>query len=170
MRNVVLAFVTLAVGVGAARSEGAEFKVGCQVAGVGVYSQRVYVRCDQPYTGTSIVYFAVPASNRDLATRAQADGLVAQVTGTPVDIEFSLADLSGSGIGCSNVDCRLMSGLEIRGVGPLVARTAPGREAGALAAIVAPEPHASLEALAAGAVLVALVLRRRLSALRARSL
>jgi hypothetical protein len=67
-----------------------------------------------------------------------ADGLVALVTGAPLDIYFTLADTSGTSVGCASSDCRLISGVETSGVGPLVAGTTPGRTAGALAAIVAP--------------------------------
>jgi hypothetical protein len=169
MRGTGFALAILAVLVAVASSAQAETYSGCQVGGVAAFKKRTHVRCSQPYSGTTISYFAAPATDRDLASRLMADGLVAQVTGAPLDIYFTLADTSGTSVGCGSSDCRLISGVETSGVGPLVTGTTPGRTAGALAAIVAPEPDASFAALGAGSVLVLLGHRRRGRAERAAS-
>ena len=161
MRGIRFVVAILAVFVAVASSARAEVYQGCQVGGVAAFKQRTHVRCSQPYSGTAVVYFAAPATDRDLASRLLADGLVAQVTGAPLDIYFTLSDTtSGASAGCLSSDCRLISGVETAGVGPLVAGTAPGRAAAVLAAIVAPEPDASSAALGVGSVLVLLRTRR----------
>jgi hypothetical protein len=157
MRRAILAFVALGVGIGSATSAGADI-FDCNVATVAAFSDRTHVSCS-PADGL-ISYFAVPASQRDLASRLLAVGLVAQVTGGGLNIYFDPADTSGSSVGCQAGNCRVITGVEARPITPLADNT--GRAVGALAAVVAPEPGAPLEALAVGSVLAALLLRRRL--------
>jgi hypothetical protein len=125
----------------------------------------VHVHCNAPYSGSSIYYFAVPASAREMASRVEAIGLVAQVTDANVRVYFDLADTSGSSFGCSASDCRTLSGLEITGLGPLA--SAPGSSMlGSVAMLTLPEPGAGLEVAASSIVLATLAVRKRRAQVR----
>jgi hypothetical protein len=128
----------------------------CAVRAVAAFTNRVHVQCTQPYN-TTISYFAAPASDRDLASRMEAIGLVAQVTGTVVNLYFNPSDTSGTNFGCQASDCQRITGIEVVGPGPLA--SAPAGSLSATIASTLPEPGAPAEALAAGATL--LVWRRR---------
>ena len=138
------------------RPAAAEFYGNCTVQAVATFTNRVHVACTQPYTGTSIYFFATPASDHGMASRMEALGLVAQLTGTPVRLYFDLGDTTGSSFGCAPSDCRRIQGIDLYGQGPLAAATV-----GALSVITVPESSAESAAWLATASL-ALVLRRRL--------
>lgn len=159
MNRVLLVVCALAA---FARPAAAEVFIDCHIQVVGTFETRVHILCDQPFPSTTIQYFATPASNREMASRMEAIGLVAQVTGASVFVYFNLADTSGSSFGCQASDCRKITGIEVHGVGPLVS-SAGGRVAGSLAALTVPEPSGEDEALAATASLAWLLTRRRLT-------
>lgn len=137
----------------------------CKLEAVGAWEDRVHVRCNTPYPSTSIYYFAVPASAREMASRVEAIGLVAQVTGATVYIYFDLADTSGTSFGCAASDCRSIASLEIHGVGPLVSAPASSM-LGSVAMLTLPEPGAGLEVAASSIVLGTLAVRKRRSRIR----
>ena len=76
-------WLALCVLVASASSVRAEVYLNCDIRSVGAFGNRVHVLCDEPYTGTSISYFATPASDAAMASRMESIGLVAQVTGAP---------------------------------------------------------------------------------------
>jgi hypothetical protein len=137
----------------------------CDVDSVGAWADRVHVRCNAPYPGSTIYYFAVPATAREMASRVEAIGLVAQVTGANVRIYFNLADTSGSSFGCAAGDCRTVSGLEVTGVGPLASAPASSM-LGSVAMLTLPEPGVGLEVAASSIVLGTLAVRRRRARIR----
>ncbi len=120
----------------------------------------MHVRCNAPHPGSSIYYFAVPASAREMASRVEAIALVAQVTGANVRIYFNLADTSGSSFGCDAGDCRTVIGLEITGLGPLAGAPATS-VLGSVAMLTLPEPGAGLEVAASSVALGTLAARKR---------
>ena len=142
-----------------ARPAAAEVFLSCNIQAVGTWENRVHILCDQPYSSTTVQYFATPTSNREMASRMQAIALVAQVTGASARIYFDLADTSGTAFGCNASNCRKLQGIEIHGVGPLVASTG-GRTAASLATITVPEPRRQEGALAATVSLTLLIARR----------
>jgi len=160
MRRILLASFLLAASV---PSASAEVFLSCDIQAVGSFGNRVHVLCDQPYTGTSISYFATPASDPAMASRMASIALVSQVTGAFARIYFDLGDTSGASFGCQASDCRKIQGIEVHGVGPLVA-SAGARKAAALAAITVPEPSGEYAALAVGAAIVSLRAGRRILA------
>jgi hypothetical protein len=129
----------------------------CTVNQVGTFANRVHVHCTNPYNST-IYFFAAPASDRDLAARMEAIGLVAQVTGTVARIYFDPSDTSGTTFGCQASDCQRVAGIEVVGAGPLA--SAPAASLSAEVASTLPEPAARAEAMAAGATLLAWGKRR----------
>jgi hypothetical protein len=132
----------------------------CDIATVGAFGNRVHIRCDQPYPTTTIQYFAVPATKRDMANHVEAIALTAQVTGATVYVYFDPADTSGASIGCQASDCRLATAVEIHGVGPL-ASTPAARTIPPVAALTLPEPSEGSALLASSLALGALATRRQ---------
>ena len=163
-REFFLFFVALAsfVSVPAGASE---VHSSCKVQVVGTFENRVHALCSTPDRATSIYYCAVPASAREMASRVEAIGLVAQVTGATVYVYFNVADTSGTSFGCSASDCRTITGLEIHGVGPLV--SAPvGSMAGSVAMLTLPEPAPGLEVAASSLALGTVAVRKRRARIR----
>ncbi len=80
----------------------------CSPVEVGVFTNRVHVRCAAPAPG-NILYFAVATADSKHAARLLSLLLTSQVAGKNVGINYNPSDLSGSAIGCANSDCRLIS-------------------------------------------------------------
>lgn len=160
-REFFLVFAALAAFVSV--PAGAFELQSCKLEAVGTWENRVHVRCDTPYLASSIHYFAVPTSAREMASRVEAIGLVAQVTGATIYIYFNLADTSGTSFGCSASDCRTITALEIHGVGPLV--SAPvGSMAGSVAMLTLPEPGPGLGVTTSSLALGTMAVRKRRAA------
>ena len=83
----------------------------CTPAAVGDFQIRIHVRCSTAVDG--IVYYAVATTDSNRAARVLAILSGAFLGGHQVEIYYDPADLSGSSIGCSNVDCRLLLNVEI---------------------------------------------------------
>lgn len=76
------------------------------------YANRVHVKCSAAVSGIS--YFAVSSSNADTANRAMSTINAAMVSGRNLNVLYDPADLSGSSIGCSNSDCRLIQAIGLK--------------------------------------------------------
>lgn len=83
----------------------------CSPVNVGVFSNRVHVRCTTAVNG--IIYFAVATSDANAAARALAAFQTAIAAGHDVRIYFDPADTSGAAFGCAAVDCRRATGIEL---------------------------------------------------------
>jgi hypothetical protein len=76
------------------------------------YSSRIHVKCSASVGG--IYYFAASTSNADNAARMLSTINAGLVSGRTLSILYDPADLSGSSIGCSNSDCRLIQAVGIK--------------------------------------------------------
>lgn len=91
---------------------GAASSFVCTPADVGVFIQRVHVRCTVTVNvgGNLVAYWAYPASDSAGASRFLSLFETAKATGTNITIYYDPADLSGSTFGCGNSDCRRIWG------------------------------------------------------------
>ena len=84
-------------------------EITCTPINAGVYSNRVHVKCQESFSG--IMYFAVPASNTNMANRV-LDVITSAITaGKKVAVQYTPSNLSGSTFGCLNSDCRVIDGI-----------------------------------------------------------
>lgn len=84
----------------------------CTVMDVGVFIQRVHVRCTNAQTvgGNTISWWAYPSSDSANASRFLSVFETAKATGSTVTLYYDGTDLSGSTFGCGNSDCRRIWG------------------------------------------------------------
>jgi hypothetical protein len=83
--------------------------VSCKPIGVGVFENRVHIRCERPNPfplGTPD-FFAVPTSNSAKATRFLNMFTAAYTSGRALYITWNPLDLSGESFGCLNSDCKI---------------------------------------------------------------
>src|SRR5262249_35048890 len=81
----------------------------CTAAEAAVFpGSRIHVRCD-PGDG-AIKYFALSVANPD-TSRVLSLVATAVAARRPLLIGYDPTDLSGAGIGCLNVDCRLIQSI-----------------------------------------------------------
>jgi hypothetical protein len=84
----------------------------CTPARVGVFSNRVHVRCSVANAG--IIYYAFSTKDQAAVARVLAIMNSALLTGRSLAILNDPADAtSGPPIGCQASDCRLILGLEV---------------------------------------------------------
>jgi hypothetical protein len=76
---------------------------------VAVFANRIHVRCAAAIGG--VVYFALPTADAPLAARVLNILTTAQVAGRTLGINYEPSDTTGSAIGCSPSDCRLIRGV-----------------------------------------------------------
>jgi hypothetical protein len=88
----------------------------CTPYTVGVFAQRIHVRCTTPADpGNAIYYFAFcTANDAALGARYLSAMTAAKATGKDLLIYYTPDDLSAAGCGCATSDCRTFVGLEIR--------------------------------------------------------
>lgn len=72
---------------------------------------RIHVHCN-PGSG-SVSYFALSTANADV-NRILSLASTAVVASRPLRIYYTPNDLSGAAIGCANVNCRLLWGMELQ--------------------------------------------------------
>jgi len=85
----------------------------CTPQQVGVFTQRVHVRC-APSAPNNISYFAsCYASDSATASRFLSIFTTAKVTGKNVAIYYTASDTSGTSCGCGSSDCRVIWGAEV---------------------------------------------------------
>jgi len=101
----------LAMGGSAKNTEAVQDTTICSPVNVGVFSNRVHVRCTTAVNG--ILYFAVATSDANAAARALATFSTAIAAGHDVRIYFDPADTSGTAFGCAAGDCRRATGIEL---------------------------------------------------------
>lgn len=77
----------------------------CKSVDVGVYAERIHVRCDVAAAG-GIVYFAVATANSAHAARILSVLNSAHVAQRQIRVLFDPADTSGTAFGCAANDCR----------------------------------------------------------------
>jgi hypothetical protein len=83
----------------------------CIPFNVGVFSNRVHVRCTVAAPG-GVYYFAAPTSDSKYAARVLSLMLTAKATGKTVRFYYNPSD-SGASYGCSYSDCRPFWGIEV---------------------------------------------------------
>jgi hypothetical protein len=84
----------------------------CVSIDVGVYVERIHVRCSVAAPG-GISFFALSTANTAHAARVLSLIETAHVTGKHLYITYDPSDLSGAAIGCGNSDCRLIQFLSL---------------------------------------------------------
>ena len=84
----------------------------CTPFDVGVFIQRVHVRCTVAANvgGNLVSWWAYPTSDSAGASRFLSLFETAKATGTNITIYYDPADLTGSTFGCGNSDCRRIWG------------------------------------------------------------
>jgi hypothetical protein len=84
----------------------------CTPFDVGVWIQRVHVRCTTTVNigGNVISWWAYPTSDSAGASRFLSLFETAKATGTTLTLYYDAADLSGSTFGCGSTDCRRIWG------------------------------------------------------------
>ncbi len=113
---VIVAVLLLSTATTQASSPSAPTAVyNCTPTGVAVFTNRVHVRCSQPVPTTTISYFAY-CSTTDSATASRFLSVftTAKATLKAIDIYYTPTDLSGASCGCSNADCRVLTGAEVK--------------------------------------------------------
>lgn len=87
----------------------------CTPNGIGVFENRVHVRCTAGLGGT-IFFFAVcsTGSNSALASRMLSAFTTARALARPLDLYYNAGDTSGSACGCGTADCLRIWGAEVR--------------------------------------------------------
>ena len=87
----------------------------CTPANVGTWNTRIHVKCVETFDdgsgGSTIQFFAVPASSVAFAARAESLMSAAIVSGHKLYVFYDPSDLSGGSIGCNTSDCRLLTGI-----------------------------------------------------------
>ena len=83
----------------------------CLPFSVGVFSNRVHVRCTVAATG-GIYYFAAPTSDSKNAARVLSLMLTAKATGKTIRFYYT-PSASGASYGCQDNDCRPFWGIEV---------------------------------------------------------
>ncbi len=78
----------------------------CTPTNVGVFPERIHIRCTQNFGG--VIYFAVSTSNANFANRVLDVWKTGLTTGRQVGIDYNPSDLTGSSVGCLNQDCRII--------------------------------------------------------------
>lgn len=90
--------------------------IDCRPDEVASLGSRIHVHCTTGRNG--IVYFALgtrrTTEEKEFANRALSLASSALVSGRSLAIRFDPNDLSGSAIGCLNVDCRLINTIYLR--------------------------------------------------------
>jgi len=84
--------------------------VNCTANSVGVFSNRIHVRCNESYSG--IRYFAYPATTA-AAARYLSVLASAQVSGHLLQVLYDPADTSGTAYGCAASNCRPIQGIAL---------------------------------------------------------
>lgn len=84
----------------------------CTVLDVGVFIQRVHVRCTTTVNigGNIIAWWAYPTSDSAGASRFLSLFETAKATGSTLTLYYDANDLTGSTFGCGNTDCRRIWG------------------------------------------------------------
>jgi hypothetical protein len=90
---------------------------GCTPISVGVFANRVHVRCNPAYTlpgglTPTISWFAYPTSDSANASRFLSAFTTARALGTNLTLYLTPTDLSGANYGCANADCRVIWGAD----------------------------------------------------------
>lgn len=78
----------------------------CVPANVGVYDERVHIKCAAATAG--IQFFAKSTTDANEVARVLSVLTIAQAMGRTIDILYDPADTSGTAIGCQANDCRLI--------------------------------------------------------------
>jgi hypothetical protein len=88
----------------------------CTPTGVGVFSNRIHVRCSTGGApGAAITYFAFCTQNDSaLSARYLSTMTAAKATGKNLVMFYDQNDLSGTNCGCGTGDCRVITGLEMQ--------------------------------------------------------
>jgi hypothetical protein len=107
---IAVATITSAIGASSADAVAAPTNVTCTPNQVGVFSNRVFVRCSGA-AGGGITYFAFATSDAPAAARVLSILSTAHVAGRTLGISYEPNDTSGAAIGCPPNDCRLISGV-----------------------------------------------------------
>jgi hypothetical protein len=123
VRNWILALVILVIAVAvvlvarrpsapAARAAVSASYFACTPNQVGVFTNRVHVRCTTSVniSGNLIYYWAYPTSDSAGASRFLSLFETAKATGTTVTVFYDPNDLTGSTFSCGNSDCRRIWG------------------------------------------------------------
>jgi hypothetical protein len=86
----------------------------CTPTHVGVFTNRVHVRCN-PAAPNNIAYFAYCSAggNSTTANRFLSAFTTAKVTAKDLTIYFTASDLSGTDCSCLASDCRVLWGAEV---------------------------------------------------------
>lgn len=84
----------------------------CTVLDVGVFIQRVHVRCTTTVNigGNIIAWWAYPTSDSAGASRFLSLFETAKATGSTLTLYYDPNDLTGSTFGCGTTDCRRIWG------------------------------------------------------------
>lgn len=77
-----------------------------------VPGQRIHIRCSNAQSGIS--YFAYGTADQNDVSRLLALGSAAVISGRQIFIAYDPNDTSGSAIGCSINDCRLIQYVELQ--------------------------------------------------------
>lgn len=90
----------------------ATFSYGCTVSEVGVFANRIHVRCTKPAPGPfgDIWFFAVSTANSTTAARFLTMFNSALVENRRLTLQYDAFDSSGEQFGCRAVDCRGVDG------------------------------------------------------------
>jgi hypothetical protein len=111
-RSFIAASVALAIAALAAPAWASSTWISCTPVNTATYQSRVHVKCAASVGGIS--YFAASTSDWAYVARILSIGESALLGGRTLDILYDPADVSGAGIGCATVDCRLIQGIAIR--------------------------------------------------------
>jgi hypothetical protein len=84
----------------------------CTVSEVGVFENRIHVKCANPQAGAfgQITFFAVSTANSANAARFLTLFDSALVENRKLTIQYELFDISGEQFGCRSTDCRAARG------------------------------------------------------------
>jgi hypothetical protein len=88
----------------------------CTPIGIGVFENRVHVRCSAGIGGGPVIYFAVcsTGSNSALASRMLSTFTTAFATNNQLDLFYNTGDTTGTACGCGTSDCIRIWGAEVR--------------------------------------------------------
>lgn len=104
--GTALLFITLTSSMGLPTTKAAETWTSCVPVEIMTYTVRIHVRCAASVGG--VLYFAVPTTDSQFASRILSVISSAQVAGRTLTILYDPADLSGDQIGCQTNDCRVI--------------------------------------------------------------
>lgn len=110
-----VAALALAVAVGGSPVAVRADLYTCTPVEVGVYSNRVHVKCaSYALDGTAIWFFAVPTSDTGNSNRFLTTANSALVSGRPLAVLYNAGDTSGAAWGCAADNCRSIWGFLLR--------------------------------------------------------